>query len=59
MPKDGSASYDKILRAAQEEFLEKGFERTTIRAIGQKAGLTSAAHAAVRVHDGPVRANRP
>ena len=43
MPKDGSISREKILRAARGQFLEKGFEGASIRAIAADAGLTSAA----------------
>jgi AcrR family transcriptional regulator len=43
MPRDGSATRKRILESAQEEFLERGFDRASIRSIGQRAGLTSAA----------------
>lgn len=43
MPRDGSASRAKIMTAARAEFLERGFEGASIRAIAAKAGVTSAA----------------
>ncbi len=41
MPKDKSASHEKIILAAMEEFTEKGFRDASIRAIAKKAGITS------------------
>lgn len=43
MPKDKTESHEKVLKAAKEEFLKKGFEAASIRSIGKKAGMTSAA----------------
>ena len=43
MPKDKSASRVKINAAMKAEFLEKGFAGASIRAIGERAGMTSAA----------------
>ncbi len=43
MPKDGRITHERILAAAKEEFLDKGFEDSSIRAIAKKAGVTSAA----------------
>ncbi len=43
MPKDGRLTREKILAAAKEEFLDKGFEKASIRAIAKNASLTSAA----------------
>ncbi len=43
MPRDGSASRARIMASAKEEFLEKGFEGASIRAIAKSAGVTSAA----------------
>ena len=37
-PRDAAASKDALLQAAQELFGQKGFERTTIREIGERAG---------------------
>ncbi|MPM19280.1 hypothetical protein SDC9_65701 [bioreactor metagenome] len=42
MPKDKSASHARIIPAAKQEFLEKGFEKASMRAIAALAGLTSA-----------------
>lgn len=43
MPKDKTASHIKVLAAAKQEFLEKGFEQATIRDIAGRTGMTSAA----------------
>ena len=43
MPKDKTESHEKILKAAREEFTRNGFENASIREIGKKAGVTSAA----------------
>lgn len=42
MPKDKSASHARIVPAARKEFLEKGFEKASMRSIAQAAGITSA-----------------
>lgn len=42
MPRDKSASHELIISAARKEFLEKGFEKASIRAIAAAAGMTSA-----------------
>ena len=42
MPKDKTLSHKRVLDAAKTEFLEKGFEKASIRSIGQRAGMTSA-----------------
>ena len=42
MPKDKTETYQKILPAAMAEFLEKGFERATMREIAAAAGITAA-----------------
>jgi AcrR family transcriptional regulator len=42
MPKDKSASHARIIPAAKSEFLEKGFEKASMRSIASKAGMTSA-----------------
>ncbi len=42
MPRDKSASHVKVIEAAREEFLDKGFEKASIRDIAAHAGLTSA-----------------
>lgn len=43
MPRDGRITREKILAAAKEEFLDKGFENSSIREIARKADVTSAA----------------
>ena len=43
MPKDKTASHIKIDLAMKAEFLEKGFAGASIRSIGERAGMTSAA----------------
>lgn len=42
MPKDKTETYQKILPAAAKEFLEKGFEKATMRDIAAAAGITAA-----------------
>ncbi|HWP51835.1 MAG TPA: TetR/AcrR family transcriptional regulator [Clostridia bacterium] len=42
MPKNKTATHERIIQAAKKEFLEKGFERASIRVIAAQAGLTSA-----------------
>src|ERR1700722_5558013 len=37
-PRDAAASKEALLRAAQALFGQKGFDRTTIREIGERAG---------------------
>jgi AcrR family transcriptional regulator len=41
-PRDAAASKDALLQAAQALFGQKGFERTTIREIGERAGVDAA-----------------
>lgn len=43
MPKDKTASRIKINAAMKAEFLEKGYSGASIRSIGERAGMTSAA----------------
>ena len=43
MPKDKTASRIKINAAMKAEFLEKGYAGASIRSIGERAGITSAA----------------
>ena len=43
MPKDKTANHIRINEAMKAEFLEKGYADASIRSIGQRAGLTSAA----------------
>jgi AcrR family transcriptional regulator len=41
-PRDAAASKEALLQAAQALFGQKGFERTTIREIGERAGVDAA-----------------
>lgn len=43
MPRDKSASHQRIVPAAKKEFLEKGFEKASMRSIAGAVGMTSAA----------------
>ena len=42
MPKDKTASHARVLAAAREEFLTYGFEKASMRRIGEKCALTAA-----------------
>ena len=42
MPKDKTETHERIIVAAKAEFLEKGFEKASMREIGRRAGITSA-----------------
>ena len=42
MPRDGTETYEKILPAAKEEILEKGFEKDSMREIATRAGISAA-----------------
>ena len=42
MPKDKTASHLKVMAAARDEFLEYGFEKASMRRIGERCGLTAA-----------------
>ncbi|MCR5283527.1 MAG: TetR/AcrR family transcriptional regulator [Lachnospiraceae bacterium] len=42
MPRDKTLSHKKVKKAIKEEFLEKGYEDSSIRSIGARAGMTSA-----------------
>ena len=42
MPRDKSASHLKVMAAARDEFLEYGFEKASMRRIGERCGLTAA-----------------
>ncbi|MBQ8954961.1 MAG: helix-turn-helix transcriptional regulator, partial [Clostridia bacterium] len=42
MPRDKTASHVKILAAARQEFLEQGFEKASMRRVGQRCGMTAA-----------------
>ena len=41
MPKDKTESHNRIIPAAMEEFLEKGFQNASTRSIAARAGITS------------------
>lgn len=42
MPRDKRESHERIIPAAKREFLEKGFEKASMRSIASSAGMTSA-----------------
>lgn len=42
MPKDKSESHKKVLAAAREEFMTYGFEKASMRRIGERCGMTAA-----------------
>ena len=42
MPKDKTASHARVLAAAREEFLANGFEKASMRRVGERCGLTAA-----------------
>ena len=42
MPKDKTASHTRVLAAAREEFLAYGFEKASMRRVGERCGLTAA-----------------
>ena len=42
MPKDKTASHVRVIAAAREEFLEYGFEKASMRRVGERCGLTAA-----------------
>lgn len=42
MPKDKSESHARILAAAREEFMEYGFEKASMRRLGERVGMTAA-----------------
>ncbi len=43
MPRDKTANHIKLMAAAREEFLDLGFEKASMRAIGERCGMTAAA----------------
>jgi len=42
MPRDKTASHIKVMTAAREEFMEYGFEKASMRRVGERCGLTAA-----------------
>lgn len=42
MPRDKTQTYERIIPAAREEFLEKGFEQASMRSIAARAGMSAA-----------------
>ncbi|MCR5301504.1 MAG: TetR/AcrR family transcriptional regulator [Lachnospiraceae bacterium] len=42
MPRDKSVNHIKIMSAAREEFMEKGFEKASMRGIASRCGMTAA-----------------
>jgi len=42
MPRDKTANHIRLLAAARQEFLEYGFEKASMRSIGECCGLTAA-----------------
>ena len=42
MPRDKTASHVRVMAAAKEEFLEYGFEKASMRRVGQRCGFTAA-----------------
>lgn len=42
MPRDKTENHAKIMSAAREEFLEMGFEKASMRKIGDRCGMTAA-----------------
>lgn len=43
MPRDKTVSHEKIVRAAMEEFQQKGFEQASMKAVADAVDMTSAA----------------
>ncbi len=42
MPKDKTASHIRVMTAARDEFMEYGFEKASMRRVGERCGLTAA-----------------
>jgi AcrR family transcriptional regulator len=42
MPRDKTVNHSKIMAAAKEEFMEKGFEKASMRSIADRCGMTAA-----------------
>jgi AcrR family transcriptional regulator len=42
MPKDKTASHVRVMTAARDEFMKYGFEKASMRRVGERCGLTAA-----------------
>ena len=42
MPRDKTANHIKIMAAAKAEFMEKGFDKSSMRSISKRCGMTAA-----------------
>ena len=42
MPRDKTANHIRLMTAARQEFLDYGFEKASMRSIGERCGLTAA-----------------
>ena len=42
MPRDKTANHFKIMAAAREEFMERGYEKASMRSIAERCGMTAA-----------------
>jgi len=42
MPRDKTASHTRVMTAARDEFMEFGFEKASMRRVGERCGLTAA-----------------
>lgn len=42
MPRDKTANHIRLMAAARQEFLEYGYEKASMRSIGERCGMTAA-----------------
>ena len=42
MPRDKTANHIKIMNAAKDEFMEFGFDKSSMRSISRRCGVTAA-----------------
>ena len=42
MPRDKTANHIKIIAAAKAEFMEMGFDKSSMRSIAERCGMTAA-----------------
>lgn len=42
MPRDKTANHIKIMAAAKDEFMEMGYDKSSMRSIGERCGMTAA-----------------